>query len=224
MIDRKVCIGCGDCAYHCPASAISIIGKSYEPEALIKEVLKDKMYFETSDGGVTFSGGEPMLHPEYLRKVLKLAREAGLHTAVDTAGNVPFTSFQRVMPYTDLFLYDIKLWDEAKHRQATGVSNQLILENLRKLTGEGANVYVRTPVIMEWNGDLKEFDAISSYLAELPKPVKLIQLLPYHSYGAGKYETLGLRNQIKDHTPPAQEFMEQVLSFYREKGLPAQIS
>ena len=223
-VDRKLCVGCGECAYHCPASAISVIGKAYEPEELIKEVLKDRMYFETSGGGVTFSGGEPMLHPEYLRKVLMLAKEAGLHTAVDTAGNVPFSSFLRVLPYADLFLYDIKIWDEKKHRQATGVSNQLILENLRKLTETGAEVYIRTPVIMEWNGDLKEFDQISSYLAKLSHPVKLIQLLPYHSYGAGKYETLGLRNQIKDHTPPAAEFMQQALQLYLEKGLPAQIS
>lgn len=223
-VDRKKCIGCGDCAYHCPASAISIIGKEYEPEALVKEILKDRMYFKTSGGGVTFSGGEPMLHPAYLKKVLKLAKEAGLHTAVDTAGNVPFTSFEMVMPYTDVFLYDIKIWDDEKHRQATGVSNQLILENIKKLTDAGAQVIVRTPVIMEWNGRKEEFKAIASYLASLKNHVQLIQLLPYHSYGAGKYETLGIKNQIEDHTPPTKEFMEEALQFYLEKGLPAQIS
>ena len=223
-VDRKKCTGCGSCAYHCPASAITIVGKTYDPEALVKELLKDRMYFKTSGGGVTFSGGEPMLHPAYLKKVLKLAKEAGLHTAVDTAGNVPFTSFEMVMPYTDLFLYDIKIWDDEKHRQATGVSNQLILENIKKLTDAGAQVIVRTPVIMEWNGRMEEFEKISSYLAGLEHPVQLIQLLPYHSYGAGKYDTLGIKNQIQDHTPPTQEFMEQALRLYLEKGLPAQIS
>lgn len=223
-VDRKKCTGCGSCAYHCPASAITIVGKTYDPEALVKELLKDRMYFKTSSGGVTFSGGEPMLHPAYLKKVLKLAKEAGLHTAVDTAGNVPFTSFEMVMPYTDLFLYDIKIWDDEKHRQATGVSNQLILENIKKLTDAGAQVIVRTPVIMEWNGRMEEFEKISSYLAGLEHPVQLIQLLPYHSYGAGKYDTLGIKNQIQDHTPPTQEFMEQALRLYLEKGLPAQIS
>lgn len=222
-IERNKCIGCGKCAYYCPATAISIIGKSYEPEDLVKELLKDRMYFETSNGGVTFSGGEPMLHPEYLARVLALSKERGLHTAVDTAGNVPFSSFEKVLPYTDVFLYDIKLWDEEKHRQATGVSNQLILENLKRLLSTGANVIIRTPVIMEWNGNLREFDHISAYLASLP-PVQLIQLLPYHSYGVGKYETLGLMNTIRDHTPPTQEFLEQALQFYLDRGLPAQIS
>jgi len=223
-INRRNCAGCGDCAYYCPASAVSVIGKAWSPEDLVKEVLKDRMYFETSGGGVTFSGGEPMLNPDYLKEVLKLAKEAGLNTAVDTAGNVPFESFEKILEYTDIFLYDIKIWDEEKHRQATGVSNRLILDNLRKLTDAGAQVFIRTPVIMEWNGRLEEFENISSYLAALKNPVKLIQLLPYHSYGAGKYETLGLENKIEDHTPPTQEFMEAALKPYLEKGLPAQIS
>ena len=110
---------------------VTYIGKSYTAEELIKEILKDRKYFESSGDGVTFSGGEPMLHPEYLQKVLKLAKEAGLHTAIDTAGNIPFSSFEMVLPYTDLFLYDVKIWDEQKHRQATGVSNQLILDKFR---------------------------------------------------------------------------------------------
>ena len=165
-----------------------------------------------------------MLYPEYLEEVLKLAKAAGLNTAVDTAGNIPFSLFEKVLEYTDTFLYDIKMWDEEKHLQATGVSNKLILENLKKLTDAGAQVFVRTPVIMEWNGRIEEFEQISSYLAALENPVKLIQLLPYHSYGAGKYETLGLENKIEDHTPPTKEFMEAALKVYTGKGLPAQIS
>ncbi len=224
LVERQSCVGCGKCAYSCPASAISIIGKAYEPQALIKEVLKDRMYFETSNGGVTFSGGEPMLYPDYLLEVLTLAKDANLHTAVDTAGNVPISSFMKVLPKVDVFLFDIKVWDNERHRQATGVSNKQILENLPRLTEAGASVIIRTPVIMEWNGFLEEFEQISTYLANLKKPVELIQLLPYHSYGAGKYDTLGLENKILDHTPPTKEFMEKALKLYLDKGLPARIS
>lgn len=223
-IDRSKCKACGKCAYYCPATALSVIGKAYTPKELIREILKDKKYFETSNGGTTFSGGEPMLYPDYLAEALKLAKEAGLHTAVDTAGNVPFESFEKVLPYADLFLYDIKMWDDEKHRQATGVSNVRILENLRKLTEAGAHVFIRTPVIMEWNGNTETFETIAEYLANLPRPVEKIQLLPYHSYGVGKYETIGLKNEIRDHTPPTQEFMEKALQPYLDRGLPAQIS
>lgn len=223
-IDREKCAGCGRCAYYCPAAAVTLIGREYEPEALLKEILKDKKYYDSSEGGVTFSGGEPMLQAEYLTEILRLSKEAGLNTAVDTAGCVPWESFEKVMPYTDVFLYDIKMWNDEKHMAATGVSNKKILENLRKLTSAGANVIIRTPVIKEWNGNLEEFEAISGFLAGLEKPVKLIQLLPYHAYGAGKYEALGLDSRIMDHTPPTGEFMENALQFYLDKGLPAEIS
>lgn len=223
-LNRSLCTGCGICEYYCPHGALKIIGKRYDPQDLLKEILKDKRYFDPSGGGVTFSGGEPMLHPDYLCEVLKLCKEAGLHTAVDTAGCVPFEYFEKIMPYTDLFLYDIKMWDTEKHMTATGVSNKLIIDNLIKLTSSGADVYIRTPVIMEWNGDLKEFDAISNFLAGLENGVKLIQLLPYHSYGVGKYNNLGLINHIRNHTPPSDEFMQQALQLYIKKGLPARIS
>lgn len=223
-IERSKCIGCGECAYFCPHSALKIIGKQYDPEELMGLILKDKRYFDSSEGGVTFSGGEPMLQVDYLCEMLRLCKEAGIHTAVDTAGCVPFESFEKIMPYTDLFLFDIKIWDDEKHVEATGVSNVRILENLQKLTEAGADVFIRTPVIMEWNGDLAQFEGISGFLAGLKNGVKLIQLLPYHSYGVGKYDNIGLVNRIKDHTPPTDEFMQQALQIYLDKGLPARIS
>lgn len=226
LLDRSRCISCGECAYRCPHTALSLIGRQYEPQDLLREVLKDKKYYETSSGGVTFSGGEPMLHPEYLAEILRLCREAGLHTAVDTAGCVPFSNFEMVMPWANLFLYDIKLWDEERHRAATGVSNRRILENLEALTSAGADVFIRTPIIPTFNDDLSQLKEIAGFLAGLPgrEHVRLIQLLPYHSYGVGKYATLGLGSKTAGIQPPSDAFMQQALVLYLDLGLPAQIS
>lgn len=226
LLDRSRCIACGKCAYGCPHTALNLIGRRYEPEELVKQLLKDRKFYETSGGGVTFSGGEPMLHPEYLAEVLRLCKEAGLHTAVDTAGCVPFESFQTVLPYADLFLYDIKLWDEEKHKQATGVSNRRILENLRLLTDAGGTAFIRTPVIPTYNAESEELRRIADFLAGLPhrERVLLIQLLPYHNYGVGKYASLGSRSQTEALRPPEDSFMRQALQYYLDLGLPAQIS
>ena len=205
---------------------LSGIHAYYEPEELVKQLLKDRKFYETSGGGVTFSGGEPMLHPEYLAEVLRLCKEAGLHTAVDTAGCVPFESFETVLPWADLFLYDIKLWDEERHKAATGVSNRRILENLRLLTDAGASVFIRTPVIPTYSADLEELGHIAAFLAGLPhrEGVRLIQLLPYHNYGVGKYRSLGSASQTEELRPPEDSFMQEALQRYLDLGLPAQIS
>ena len=128
------CDFCGKCTMLCPSDARQICGKEITSDALIKELVKDKMFYETSDGGVTFSGGECMLQIDFLEEILKKCKENGLHTAVDTAGNVPYEYFERILPYTDLFLYDVKCIDEALHKEGTGVSNKRILENLKKLS------------------------------------------------------------------------------------------
>ena len=226
LLDRSRCVACGKCAYGCPHTALNLIGRRYEPEELVKQLLKDRKFYETSGGGVTFSGGEPMLHPEYLAEVLRLCKEAGLHTAVDTAGCVPFESFETVLPWADLFLYDIKLWDEERHKAATGVSNRRILENLRRLTDAGASVFIRTPVIPTYSADLEELGHIAAFLAGLPhrEGVRLIQLLPYHNYGVGKYRSLGSASQTEELRPPEDSFMQEALQRYLDLGLPAQIS
>lgn len=225
-LNRSLCAACGQCAYQCPHGALNLIGQQYTPEKLLQQILKDRRYYDASGGGVTFSGGEPMLHPDYLAEVLRLCREAGLHTAVDTAGCVPFESFQAVMPYVDLFLYDIKLWDDDRHQAATGVSNRRILENLRRLTGAGCRVFIRTPVIPTYNASLTELGHIADFLASLPgrDHIGLIQLLPYHSYGVGKYASLGAASQTEALCPPDDTLLRQALEYYLTLGLPAQIS
>lgn len=223
LVKYTSCVACGKCVDACLSDALSIVGKVYDPDALLDILKKDMPYYARSGGGVTFSGGEPMLQLDYLQTMLQKCKESGLHTAVDTAGNVPYENFQQVMPYTDIFLYDIKLFDSEKHRDATAVPNERILSNLKQLTADGARVIVRTPVIMEINGDFKELEDIAGFLGSL-SGIELVQLLPYHSYGVGKYETLGMTSKIKNHTPPAEAFLEEALALFLAKGLNATIS
>lgn len=225
QLDRALCTACGRCAYECPHGALKLLGSQITPEELLKQLLKDRSYYLTSGGGVTFSGGEPMLYPDYLARLLPLCRQEGLHTAIDTAGCVPFSHFERVLPWVDLFLFDVKFRNESRHLAATGVSNRTILENLDRLTREGGKVYIRVPVVPPYH-DLDELDRIAAFLAGLEgaAQIQLIQLLPYHSYGVGKYATLGETSRTADLQPPSDEWMAQGLSRFTARRLPARIS
>ncbi len=162
----------------------------YTEEELFEIINKDKVFYETSDGGVTFSGGEGMLYPDELEKILKRCKENKIHTAVDTAGCVPWGSFEKILPYTDLFLYDIKTLDSDVHKKYTGVGNELILENLKRLFEAEANVWIRIPVIPGVNDSEDDMLRIKKFLSSY-KPKK-IELLPYHRLGENKYEALNM--------------------------------
>lgn len=224
LIHREKCTACGKCVTACLSTALALIGENYTPEQLVKELLRDRKYFETSNGGVTLSGGDPMLYPEFTFTVLKLLKQQNINTAVDTAGCVPYSHFEQVMPYADLFLYDIKLYHAPEHREMTGVDNAMILENIRLLSSARKRIFVRTPIIPTCNDDLKELDAIAAFLASLPNKPELIQLLPYHSYGTGKYATLGVPMALPVMTPPSEDFMQTAVQLFLDKGLNATIS
>ena len=197
----KKCDFCGKCELYCPADARKICGKEYSVDEVFSEIAKDKMFYENSGGGATFSGGECMLQTDFLCKILKKCKENGIHTAVDTAGNVPREYFERVLPYTDMFLYDIKAFSEDLHKQGTGVSNKLILENLLWLSGK-CDIIVRIPVIGGFNDDKAELEKIAEFL----KRVKCIKKepLPYHSMGEHKYDALGMAHE-KYYVPDMKE-------------------
>lgn len=202
----QTCTFCGKCELYCPNDARKVCGREYTAEEIRKEVIKDKMFYETSGGGVTFSGGECMLQPDFLREILRLCKEEGIHTAVDTAGCVPWENFEKVLPYTDLFLYDVKCFSEALHIEGTGVSNQKILENLTRLSKEFAgDIIVRVPVIGGFN-DLAqtELSQIARFLKNLG--ITKVELLPYHKMGEHKYEAADMR--FTEYTVPAQEDMD----------------
>ena len=184
------CELCGKCTIYCPHDAREICGKEYTVDEVMREILKDKVFYENSGGGVTFSGGECMLQIDFLEEILKVCKENGIHTAVDTAGHVPYEYFERILPYTNLFLYDVKCYDSEKHRQYTGVGNELILENLERLLTTGKSVWVRIPIIPTVNDTVEEIQRIKAYISSCGKPEK-IELLPYHAMGEHKFEALG---------------------------------
>lgn len=191
--DKETCDFCGACALRCPVEAKKIVGEDVSAEDILTQILSDAPFY-TNGGGVTFSGGECMLQPDFLLLLLKKCREQGIHTAVDTAGCVPWESFEKTAPYTDLFLYDIKLMDPDLHRQYTGVDNRRILSNLGRLLKSGAKVWVRIPVIPGVNDSVAQMEEIKAFLEQYPKPQR-IELLPYHAMGEGKYPALGKQAQ-----------------------------
>ena len=195
---KNKCTGCGKCKnltvenekFICFNDAKEICGKEYSEDEVLKEVLKDKGFYETSGGGATFSGGECMLQIDFLTEILKKCKEKGIHTAVDTAGHIPWENFEKIMPFTDLFLYDIKCMNNETHKEYTSVSNRLILENLVNLLKWRADVWVRIPVITGVNDTEEEMKNIKAFFDINGYPSK-IELLPYHAMGEHKYAALG---------------------------------
>ena len=200
------CDFCGKCTVFCPVDARQICGKDVASDELLEEIIKDKIFYETSKGGVTFSGGECMLQIDFLEEILKKCYEEGVHTAVDTAGNVPYDYFERVLPYTDLFLYDVKCIDKALHKEGTGVSNERILENLKLLSNEkGSEIIVRVPVIKGFNENKAEMERIAEFLRDLG--IRDTELLPYHKMGEHKYSAIDMK-EITFEVPTDNEMSD----------------
>ena len=197
------CDFCGKCALFCPNDAREICGKEYTVEEILKEILKDKSFYETSGGGVTFSGGECMLQIDFLEEILFECKKNGIHTAVDTAGHLPYKFFERILPYTDLFLYDVKCFDSKKHEKYVGESNELIFDNLKKLLATGKQIWVRIPTIADINDSEEEMLKIKSFFTLYGWPEK-VELLPYHAMGEHKYTALS-RETFKFKAPDKEK-------------------
>jgi len=195
--NRQKCINCVECAEACFSRARILAGKYMELEEVLEIAERDKSFYMESKGGVTFSGGEPLLQKDFLREILKESKHGGLHTAVDTAGNVPWESIEEILPYTDLFLYDLKVMDESKHKEATGVSNKRILKNLKELGNRTTEIIIRIPVIPGINNSLKNMEETLDFIKDL-KSIKSVELLPFHKLGESKYESLGIEYPAKD--------------------------
>lgn len=188
--DPGVCTACGECVTACPRYARSIAGEAWTADRVLAEIEKDLLFYDQSGGGATISGGEPLAQVPFVVSVLTLCKEHRIHTAVDTCGHAEWEDLKRVARVTDLFLYDVKHMDSVRHQELTGVSNERILENLRRLDNEGRTLWIRYPVIPDLNDADEDIAALGEFVSRL-KAVKAIHLLPFHRGGERKLERLG---------------------------------
>lgn len=200
----KQCTLCGLCAKICPQEARSLCGTEYTVEEVMKKIVSDRLFYQTSGGGVTFSGGECMLQLEFLKALLLTCKKEKLHTAIDTAGAVSWESFEQVIPYTDMFLYDVKSMNSECHKQFTGVPNEHILSNLANLLHTGKRIWVRVPIIPGINDTIEEMLMLRNFLLSNGYPEK-VELLPYHRLGENKWKALG--KKVPTFEPPSQKWM-----------------
>ncbi|MFC1974836.1 glycyl-radical enzyme activating protein [Chloroflexota bacterium] len=209
ITDGEKCALCGICVETCYAEAREIIGREMTTPQVMAEIEKDIAFYDESGGGVTFSGGEPLLQRDFLLALLQACREKEVHTTVDTCGFAARPVFERIRPYVDLFLYDLKLIDDARHQKFTGVSNQLILQNLQALSQHGHRMILRVPIIPGVNDDDESLQQIGVFVANLPQPHP-VEILPYHHIGADKYHRLNKVYELADIQPPSNERMAEI--------------
>jgi pyruvate formate lyase activating enzyme len=219
-IRREYCGACGLCVAVCFAEALKIYGDSVTPEELAKIVVRDKAFFDNSGGGLTVSGGEPLLQAGFVAELFGIVKPQGIHTAVDTSGAVPRAAVERVMPLTDLFLYDFKQPDPEKHLAGTGARNRRIIENLFFISDQGKAVEIRIPLIPGYN----DSEAGLRSAAEILRKVKSITrtvLLPYYDYAKTKYAALGMGDTMPRAESPADEDLRRAAGILQSFGVNA---
>ena len=217
---KEKCTLCGKCVEACYSGARVMVGRSMSPDELLSEISRDVVFYDQSGGGVTFSGGEPLAQPCFLAEMLHRCKEAGISTAVDTSGYCDRDILLDISRDADLFLYDIKLMDSARHRQYTGVSNEVILENLKSLSERHGNIVVRIPLIPGINDDEKNMAETGLFLSSLQN-IAGVAVLPYHRTGAGKYARLHLPDRLLDAKEPTPDSAARVVDRLRAFGLKA---
>jgi len=223
VTDDSVCIACGECAQACPATATEMSGHYESVADLLRVIENERPFFDQSGGGVTFSGGEPLLYPEFLSEMLDACGRLNIHRTVDTSGLATTGNLLKVAERTDLFLYDLKLMDSDKHKQWTGVGNKRILQNLQTLAETGAEIQIRIPLIEGVNSDEENIEATALFIAALPGPCKSISLLPYHNLAEGKSAKLGQSYKAGPMAEPGENELARVIAQFEAHGLIASI-
>ena len=214
--ERTLCEICGRCVEACPAEARVLRGRRASVEEVLREVERDDLFYRRSGGGVTVSGGEPLLQAAFVAELLRACRQRGIGTAVETCGHAPWEDFARVLAHTDTVLFDIKHADPVAHRRFTGVGNELILANLRRAVESGIRVVLRLPLVPGVNADAGTVRSIATLARELG--IDELHLLPFHRLGESKYQALGLSNPLEHLTPPSTEEMEMLKRVAEEGG------
>lgn len=202
ILDRAKCIACGRCCDSCFSDALKYYGREMTAEDIMSVVMEDKDFYDSSGGGVTLSGGECLMYGDFCAELLSKLKKAGINTAVDTCGFVPRETIDKVMPYTDTFLYDIKAIDGDVHRKCTGVDNKLILDNLRYIDSCGKPVEIRIPFVPGYNDG--EIEKIADFL-KCMNNITRVRVLPYHNYAGSKYASLDMANTLPDTIPTEEE-------------------
>jgi len=210
LIDRENCAACGTCADGC-VGALEISGKEMTVEEILKEVMKDKIFYDNSGGGMTVSGGDPLMKPKFTLELFKAAKEKGLHTCIETSGFAKWEDIEAMLPYVDLFLWDVKESDSARHKEYTGVPNERILENLHKLNEAGAGIVLRCPIIPGFNDRKEHLEFIGALAEELEHVIK-VDVEPYHPLGKSKCEAIGKKYPLEELTFPADETVKEWIS------------
>ncbi|MBN1848088.1 MAG: glycyl-radical enzyme activating protein [Deltaproteobacteria bacterium] len=218
--DRKLCKGHGQCAEVCPNEARSLMGKYMTAREVFDDVNADAIFYQNSGGGVTLSGGDPVAQPEFSRAILKLCHDAGIHTAIETSGFAKWDIFKGILEYTDLVLYDIKHMDSAKHKEYTGVPNEMILENAVRIRKElDLSMLGRLPIMPGYNDSPENMERTAQFIANDLGGGFKVHLLPYHRLGETKYARMEEPDKAVSITPPTEEHMAELVKIFESKGL-----
>lgn len=218
-LHKEKCEFCETCLDYCLNNAREIVGKTYTVNQLVHEIEKDMIFYEESNGGVTLSGGEVMTSDiSFIKQILKSCKDKGIHTTIDTCGFTSFENFKEILPYTDLFLYDVKLIDNEKHLLVTGVGNKLILDNLERLSKEDVSITIRIPLIEGVNVDKDNTEITKIIQFLLPLNIKHINLLPYHDIGVYKYTKLNKEYYGTEFKAPSEEKLKEISSLFENNN------